>query len=104
VDEANLRKHPPEIVLSTPEERALALALLRFPEAIEAAVAEYLPHMITGYLWELCKAFSKFFEACPVLKADNDTLKQSRLALVDLVGRTIHTALGLLGIKTVERM
>ena len=85
-------------------ERALALQLLRFPEALNAAAAEYLPHLITTYLWDLAKSFSGFFEACPVLKAEHESLKMSRLLLVDLVGRTIQKALDLLGIRTVERM
>jgi arginyl-tRNA synthetase len=92
------------ILLNEPAERALALQLLRFPEAVEAAAADYLPHHITGYLWDLAKAFSVFFENCPVLKAATPELRDSRLVLVDLVGRVIHQALGLLGIRTVERM
>ena len=92
------------ILLNEPAERALALQLLRFPEAVEAAAADYLPHHITGYLWELSKATSIFYENCPVLKAPTPELRDSRLVLVDLVGRVIQQALGLLGIRTVERM
>ena len=92
------------MIFPHPAERALALQLLRFPEAVEAAAADYLPHLITGYLWDLAKSFSGFFEKCPVLKAETPELKDSRLLLVDLVGRVIKQALDLLGIRTVERM
>ena len=85
-------------------ERALALQLLRFTEAVENAAADYLPHVLTGYLWDLAKCFSGFFEGCPVLKAETPELKDSRLLLVDLVGRVIKQALDLLGIRVVERM
>ena len=88
----------------TRAERALALQLLRFPEAVEAAAADYLPHVVTSYLWDLTKAYSVFFENCPVLKAPSPELRDSRLLLVDLVGRTIRRALDLLGIRVVERM
>lgn len=104
VDEARFRTSPPPVILTEPAERTLALQLLRFPEAVEAAAAEYYPHMITGYLWDLAKSYSVFFENCPVLKADAAEVKESRLVLVDLVGRVIREALNLLGIKTVERM
>ena len=104
VDEARFRTSPPPVILSEPAERVLALQLLRFPEAVEAAAAEYYPHVITGYLWDLAKATSVFYENCPVLKADAAEVKESRLVLVDLVGRVIQRALNLLGIKTVERM
>jgi arginyl-tRNA synthetase len=104
VDEARFRANPPAVVLAHPAERALALQLLRFPEAVENAAAEYLPHLITVYLWDLAKSYSVFFENCPVLKAESPELKDSRLQLVDLVSRTIKQALDLLGIRVVERM
>jgi len=104
VDEARFRTSPPPVILEQLGERSLALQLLRFPEAIESAAADYMPHIITGYLWDLSKCFSGFFEACPVLKAETTELRESRLLLVDLVGRTIRQALDLLGIRVVERM
>jgi arginyl-tRNA synthetase len=104
VDETRFRTEPPTVILNQPAERALALQLLRFPEALEAAATDYLPHLITGYLWDLAKSYSVFFESCPVLKAETSELRDSRLLLVDLVGRIIKQALDLLGIRTVERM
>jgi len=104
VDEARFRTAPPAVVIGHPAERALALQLLRFPEAVENAANDYLPHLITAYLWDLAKCFSGFFENCPVLKAETPELRDSRLLLVDLVGRVIKQALDLLGIRTVERM
>jgi arginyl-tRNA synthetase len=104
VDEARFRTSPPPVVITHPAERALALQLLRFPEAVENAAAEYLPHLITGYLWDLAKSYSVFFENCPVLRAESPELRDSRLLLVDLVGRVIRRALELLGIRVVERM
>ena len=104
IDPTRFRTNPPAVLLTHPAERALVLQLLRFPEAVEAAAADYLPHLITGYLWDLAKSYSVFFENCPVLKAPTPELKDSRLLLVDLVGRVIRQALDLLGIRTVERM
>ncbi len=104
IDDARFRTSPPAVVLREPAERALALQLLRFPEAVENAAADYLPHYLTAYLWDLAKSYSVFFENCPVLKAESPELKDSRLLLVDLVGRVIKQALNLLGIRVVERM
>jgi len=104
VDEARFRTSPPVVIVGHPLERALALQLLRLPEAVEGAAADYMPHLITAYLWDLAKCFSSFYDNCPVLKADSPELKESRLLLVDLVGRVIKQALDLLGIRTVERM
>lgn len=104
IDPARFRINPPAVQMTHSAERALALQLLRFPEAVENAAADYLPHLITAYLWDLAKATSVFYENCPVLKAETPGLKDSRLLLVDLVGRVIQQALDLLGIRVVERM
>src|SRR5262245_15280370 len=104
VEESRFRTNPPPVVISHPAERALALQLLRFEEALQSAAAEYLPHHITGYLWDLAKAYSVFFENCPVLAADTPEVRDSRLLLVDLTARVIRQALDLLGIRTVEQM
>jgi arginyl-tRNA synthetase len=104
VDEGRFRTNPPAVQITHPAERALALQLLRFPEAVENAAAEHLPHLITAYLWDLAKAANVFYEGCPALKAETPELRDSRLLLVDLVGRVIKQALDLLGIRVVERM
>jgi arginyl-tRNA synthetase len=103
-DEARYRTDPPPLVLEQPQERALALQLVRWPEALAAAAAEYKPSFIAAHLWELANAFTAFYEACPVLKAETPELRQSRLLLCDLTARVIQQGLELLGIRTVERM
>ncbi len=93
---------PPQ--LGAPTERALALGLLRFSEALERVAADYRPNHLTAYLFELASAYSSFFENCPVLQAEDGAIRRSRLQLCDLTARTIATGLQLLGIETVERM
>ena len=103
-DVAPFRSHPPRALIDTPEERALALQLLRFQEALELAADEYKPNRVTDYLWDLSKAYSRFNAECPVLKAPTPELRQSRLLLCDLTARVLQRGLDLLGIRTVERM
>jgi arginyl-tRNA synthetase len=91
------------IVLAEPAERALALKLLGLGEVV-AAVAETLePHRLCTYLFELATAFTDFYEACPVLQADQP-VRESRLALCSLVARSLTLGLDLLGIQVPERM
>jgi arginyl-tRNA synthetase len=104
IDVLSLRQNPPPVMLPTSEERALALQLLRFHDALTMAAAEYKPSAITNYLWDLAKTYSGFFQNCPVLKAETPELRQSRLLLCDLTARVIQRGLDLLGIRTVERM
>jgi arginyl-tRNA synthetase len=91
------------IVLEAPEERALGCVLVRFGEIVHQAAQHGLPHLITDHLYELAKAYSTFFEACPVLKAEG-ALRESRLALSALTARELRRGLSLLGIATVDRM
>jgi arginyl-tRNA synthetase len=103
-DEAANRANPPAVSLEHPAERALAMVLLRFGEALEAAAAEYKPNLITAYLWDLAKTYSGFYQNCSVLNAGTPELRRSRLLLCDLTARTIQQSLHLLGIRTIERM
>ncbi len=104
IDAAALRESSTEIMLEHPMERGLALELLRLAEALDEAVVDYRPNQLTSYLFELAKRFSGFFQECPVLKAESDSLRQSRLLLCDLTGRTIKQGLDLLGIGVVDKM
>ena len=92
------------IVLSNPAERALGLAVLQLAEALDRVVVDYRPNHLTSYLFELASRYSEFFETCPVLKAESDSLRTSRLLLCDLTARTIARGLELLGIDVVEQM
>ncbi len=91
------------IHLATPEERALAIQILRMEEILLASASELRPNIITGYLWDLAKAYSSFFQNCPVIKAPPELLS-SRLLLCHLVAKSLRLGLDLLGIKVIERM
>ena len=104
VDIEAVRAEKPQIFLDTPAERALALELLRFSEAIDLCLKDYRPNQLTSYLFDLANCYSTFFENCHVLKAETSELRQSRLLLCDLTARTIQKGLELLGIDVVEKM
>jgi arginyl-tRNA synthetase len=99
-----LRESPSLPMLAAAQEKALALQLARFEETIQAAAQTYEPHHLTGYLWEVSRHFNRFYEDCPVLKAETPELCQSRLLLVDLTARVIRQSMELLGIRTMDRM
>ncbi len=89
--------------LTQPEERALLLKALQLPEIVEVVARECYPNLLCSYLYELSGAFMRFYEACPVLKAEPN-IRNSRLALASLTEQTLEQGLDLLGIKTLERM
>ncbi|MCZ6618531.1 MAG: arginine--tRNA ligase [Gammaproteobacteria bacterium] len=92
-----------EITPQEPDERTLAVKLLRFQEVLEQVAADAYPHYLCTYLYELASQFMRFYEACPVLSAPGET-RVSRLLLCERVAETLKNGLGLLGIETVERM
>lgn len=104
VTREEIRSATTGIELATAEERALAFQLLTFDQAIEATLADYRPNMLTAWLYETADKYSQFFAQCPVLKAETEELKTSRLLLCDLTARAISIGLGLLGIETAELM
>lgn len=61
------------------------------------------PHRLCGYLYNLARDFTAFYEACHVLNA-NEPVRSNRLALCQLTARTLKHGLGLLGISAPERM
>ena len=104
IDVDALRASGAAITLDGAAERGLALAILRFSEALEFTLADYRPNQLTTYLFDLANAYSTFFEQCPVLKAETPALRDSRLLLCDLTARTLKQGLALLGIEVVDKM
>jgi len=102
VDRASVRGVEPQLDL--PQERALALKLLAFDGALAETLERYAPHRLCTYLFELAQDFTAFYEACPILRADSDEQRTSRLALADLTARVLARGLDLLGIAAPERM
>jgi arginyl-tRNA synthetase len=92
------------VQITAEAERALALTLLGFGRAVQLSAQTAEPHHLAGYLFDLASAFTSFYEACPVLQAEDARARESRLALCALVLRVLVTGLGLLGIPVPERM
>lgn len=91
------------IKLQEDAERTLALQLLQFADVVPAVLVDARPNILCLALYELANSFHRFYEQCPILKAE-ESIKQSRLALAQLTGRVLWLGLELLGIKVPERM
>jgi arginyl-tRNA synthetase len=92
------------INLAAPEELTLAKHLLNFGLTLEAVAEELRPNYLCNYLFELAGKFTSFYENCPVLKADDEATRNSRLALCALTARVLKQGLETLGIEAVEQM
>jgi arginyl-tRNA synthetase len=92
-----------EIHLNEEAEIHLARLLARFGEVLPTILEDFRPNLLANYVLELARAFHSYFEACPVLKAE-EPIRSSRLALCDLTSRTLKQGLYLLGIAVPDRM
>ncbi|MSR44222.1 MAG: arginine--tRNA ligase [Phycisphaerales bacterium] len=92
------------ITIDTPEERALALNLLRYPGAIEDAASQLAPNRIAAFIYELANTFNAFYQACPVLRGVDESTRASRLHLCELTRRVLADALSIMAIAAPSRM
>ncbi|WP_038327648.1 arginine--tRNA ligase [Kingella kingae] len=89
--------------LEQPLEQQLAVELLKFEDVVASVAETSYPHYLAAYLYQLATLFSRFYEACPILKAQGD-VRDSRLKLAKLTAETMKTGLDLLGIDVLEVM
>lgn len=92
IDESALTQ---PISLTQPHEKQLALRLVQFDETITQVAREGTPHVMCAYLYDLAQSFSGFYENCPILSAEDDNVRQSRLKLARLTARTLKQGLEL---------
>ncbi|HWG00678.1 MAG TPA: arginine--tRNA ligase [Trebonia sp.] len=92
------------IQVTEPAERELALKLLGFGTVLYGVAETAEPHRLCGYVFEVASLFTTFYEQCPVLKADDEETRRSRLALCAATLRVLAAALGVLGVPVPARM
>ncbi|MEQ4451758.1 arginine--tRNA ligase [Kosakonia sp. YIM B13605] len=102
IEESVLENAP--VVIGEERESQLAARLLQFEETLTVVAREGTPHVMCAYLYDLAGLFSGFYEHCPILSAESDETRLSRLKLALLTAKTLKLGLDTLGIETVERM
>ncbi|MFY9995395.1 MAG: arginine--tRNA ligase [Leclercia sp.] len=92
------------VVITEDREAQLAARLLQFEETLAVVARDGTPHVMCAYLYDLAGLFSGFYEHCPILSAESEAVRNSRLKLAQLTAKTLKQGLDTLGIDTVERM
>ena len=87
-----------------PEEKELIVLMNAYPEAVNASANHYNPSEIANSVYELAKAFNKFYHEHSILGATKENERNFRVTLSQAVGETIKHGFGLLGITVPERM
>jgi arginyl-tRNA synthetase len=91
------------IVLTEDAEKDLILKLAQFAEIVPTVLVDFRPNALAAYLYEVATTYHKFWEACPVLREEGN-VRHTRLAICEMTGRVLRCGLGLLGIRTTEKM
>ena len=102
IDRSSVRDVTPTI--DHEAERMLTLRILQFDTAVWDALEKFSPHRLCTYLHDLATEFSVFYEQCPVLRAESEAQRISRLSLCDMTARILQSGLLLLGIEAPEQM
>jgi arginyl-tRNA synthetase len=95
---------PGAITIEAPAERELALVLDAFDTAVQEAYDKRAPSFVAEHAYRLAQSFSRFYAACPVLAAESEAVRGSRIALCRAAMKQLMCALDLLGIETPDRM
>ncbi|MGF6435092.1 arginine--tRNA ligase [Kosakonia sp. 1610] len=93
-----------QVAIREEREAQLAARLLQFEETLSVVAREGTPHVMCAYIYDVAGLFSGFYEHCPILTAESDEIRLSRLKLALLTSKTLKLGLETLGIETVERM
>jgi arginyl-tRNA synthetase len=95
---------PEKIIFTNESEKDLTRLISHFPSIIFTAAAERRPHLLPDYAYKLATQFTEFYHKSPVLGAEEEDVKVSRIAMVKATRQTLRNCLSLLGIEAPDRM
>ena len=88
-----------DLKLTAPEETALLKTLAKFPEKVLAALSDYEPSVITRYILDVASAFNRFYHNCPILGAEDEAVRRTRLSLTRAAKQVLGNAFPLICLK-----
>lgn len=100
IEKSGVAVNADSITFTDAAEEALVKVLNLFPEKITQARNDLEPSVISRYLLDVCAAFNRFYHDCPVLKVEDESIRNTRLALVSATANVLKNGLTLIGLKT----
>ena len=91
-------------IVLQPKEKELVKGLYDFSIALEESATLFNPAIVANYIYELTKLFNQFYNECPVLKEENETIKEFRIKLIETTASIMKNGMKCLGIEVPERM
>ena len=104
LEKAGEIRYDNELVISENDEAELLKVLSKFNEAVNDAIKEYEPSVITRYIIDVCGAFNKFYHNCHIATAENTDIRNTRLRLTSATKTVLGSAFGLICMKKTEKI
>ena len=92
------------VQITTEEEAALVKTLCRFGERVNSAVADYEPSYVTRFILDVAAAFNRFYHNCPILSAEDEAVRVSRVKLTEATKIVLGNAFDLICLKKTEKV
>ncbi len=93
-----------KFLITSDDEWILVRRIAEFPEVVLNSLKQRNPAIIANYTLDLVRKFTTFYHNCPVLQAEDEIIKLSRLQLCKAVLQTLENSFNLLGIPVLDRM
>ncbi len=91
---------PLDVKITAEDEAEVLKTVSRFPEKVLTALEEYEPSVITRYIIELCTAFNRFYHNCPIMTAEDESVRNARLRITKATQTVLGRALSLICMKS----
>ena len=95
---------PTELIVSDENETELVKAISRFEETVRDAIDAYEPSIVTRYILDVAGAYNRFYHNCSILGAENEQIRNTRLALTEAAKTVLGNAFGLICLKKTEKI
>ena len=93
-----------EFKITEKDEAALLKVLAKFPERVQSAIADFEPSIITRYILDVAAAFNRFYHNCPILSAEDESVRATRVAITKAANIVLGNAFPLICLKTMEKI
>ena len=93
-----------ELIVTADEEKSLLKTLSRFEEVVREAIDAYEPSIVTRYILDVAGAYNRFYHNCSILGAENESIKNTRLALTKAANTVLGNAFGLICLAKTEKI
>jgi arginyl-tRNA synthetase len=93
-----------ELRITSADETSLLKTLSRFEEVVREAIAAYEPSIVTRYILDVAGAYNRFYHNCSILGAENEQIKNTRLALTRAAQTVLGNAFGLICLAKTEKI